>query len=268
MEDAENHELKVQEKKAQEVLATLPEEEKQLMTSVLELQKKRTDVYLEYLQELRQLENKYEAKYAPIFQERANLVREKPRYWLKVLKNNELSSSFVYDTDEPLLNHLVDIRYTSDPNIDSFTLEFEFSENPYIANTVLTKKYTLNGEKMNKAEGCEIEWKGENLTQKVTKVKKKGRNKGTKTKVVPSESFFNFFKSREGADEDSEDELEADMLTEEDFDLGTEFRDEIIPNSVLYYLNVRSDSDEENDETPQRMQVNGEGSQKPDCKNQ
>jgi len=207
-------ELKAQEQKALEAASLLPEEERPLIHSILELQKHRDQVYSEYLSELRQLENKYEEKYCEIYSERAQLLWNKERYWLTVLKNNELSSSFVYPQDEELLKYLADIKYYSDPQVDSFTLQFEFRENPFMHNSVLEKKYTLG--KPSKAQGTEIQWKEAQALEG---------------------GFFKYFESRVKKAVDSDEDMdEENLLAQEDFELGTELRDEIIPNSVLYYL--------------------------------
>ena len=79
------------------------------------------------------------------------------------------------------------------------------------------------------------------------------------TKTVPQESFFNFFKTIEMPDEkdlkkepkeeneDEEPEKDVGELMDEDFDLGNEFKDQLIPLALEYYLEV-IEEDEEDDE--------------------
>jgi hypothetical protein len=71
---------------------------------------------------------------------------------------------------------------------------------------------------------------------------------------VEQESFFNFFKTREMPDEkelaegkpakekedDEEGEPEKDVaeLMDEDFDMANEFKDQLIPLALEYYLEV------------------------------
>ena len=75
--------------------------------------------------------------------------------------------------------------------------EFEFSENDYFENDVLTKTYHLSnkldeddplgyeGPEIIRCSGCEIKWKKDmNVTEKI--VKKKQKHKGTGTGIVSS----------------------------------------------------------------------------------
>jgi len=82
----------------------------------------------------------------------------------------------------------------------------------------------------------------------VTKTKKKkGKGKKKTMVTVKCESFFNFFETvateqkpkKPAHDEDDEEEHdeEAEQM-DEDFDLGTTFRDDLIPLALEYYLGV------------------------------
>ena len=106
-----------------------------------------------------------------------------------------------------------------------------------------------------KCEGTEIQWKeGKNVTEK--KVKKKSKNKKsgaskTVNKVVECESFFNYFKTIEMPDEKDlkegdEDEEEKNLgdKMDEDFDLGNEFKDQLIPLALEYYMEVIEDDED------------------------
>lgn len=65
------------------------------------------------------------------------------------------------------------------------------------------------------------------------------------------ESFFNFFKTitmpdekevaegkapKEGGDDEEAPEKDAGELMDDDFDMGTEFKDQLIPLALEYYL--------------------------------
>ncbi len=127
---------------------------------------------------------------------------------------------------------------------------------------------TKNQNMIEKCEGTEIEWKdGKNVTQKKIKKKqkpKKGQPGKTITKTVEVESFFNFFKTREmpdedelagtkppkekEEDEDGEPEKDAAELMDEDFELANEFKDQLIPLALEYYLEVIQDEDDDGDD--------------------
>lgn len=101
--------------------------------------------------------------------------------------------------------------------------------------------------------------------------KKKGKGKKKSTVTVKADSFFNFFETVEtekkeeksadggkieeekvGDEEETEhDDYDRDPQAEQmeqDFDLGTTIRDELVPNGLEYYLGVvQEDSDDSND---------------------
>ncbi|KAI8382927.1 nucleosome assembly protein-domain-containing protein [Blakeslea trispora] len=175
-------------------------------------------------------------------------VKGIPEFWLTLLKNHPQIVETITEEDEGALKHLLDIRmsYMEQPG---FKLEFEFSENDYFTNKVLSKTYfyqdhAYGGDFVyDHAEGCTIDWKeGKDLT--VTVETKKQRHKGTnKTRVVkrtvPSNSFFYFFSPPVIPDEEEEiDEEEAEGLDaklEADYEMGEEFKDKIIPHAVDYF---------------------------------
>lgn len=93
------------------------------------------------MEELRALENKYETLYTPMYSQRSELVKQVPGFWLKVLKDNRMTATFIYEQDEPLLKSLLDIKCIEDPNSEKFKLEFEFAPNDFMENRILTKEF-------------------------------------------------------------------------------------------------------------------------------
>lgn len=280
MEGNDSQDLKAQHKKAEEELSKLPQYEKQKIQPILELQQQRNSLYSQYLIELRALEYKYDQDYSPLYSQRAEILKTFPGFWLNAMRNNPLVASMIFDQDYELLKNLTEIKLITEENSGNFTLEFHFKENQFIHNQVLSKKYVLTDDDAVKAgEGTEIKWKGANLTQKVKKTKKRGKGKKSGTKVEEVPSFFLFFKSMSEDDDEEEDEDEdgfGDTL-EDDFEIGREFRDELIPNAILYYLNVvdnlgDEDDDDESGEAetgkPKSKKVDGSGTEKADCKPQ
>ncbi|KAK6472691.1 nucleosome assembly protein 1-like 4 isoform X1 [Huso huso] len=187
-----------------------------------------------------------------------------PGFWITIFRNVDILSDLVHEHDEPILNHLQDIKVKfSDPGQPlSFTLEFLFEPNDFFNNAVLTKVYKMKSEpdqadpfsfegpEIVDCEGCLIDWKkGKNVTVKTIKKKQKHKGRGTMrtiTKQVPSDSFFNFFNpikvsgDGEALDEDSEFSLA------EDFEVGHFFRERIIPRAVLYFTGEAIEDDDDN----------------------
>uniref|UniRef100_A0A8C4N782 Nucleosome assembly protein 1 like 1 n=1 Tax=Eptatretus burgeri TaxID=7764 RepID=A0A8C4N782_EPTBU len=138
-----------------------------------------------------------------------------PDFWLTVFKNVDIISDLVQEHDEPILRYLKDVQVKfSDPGQPmSFSLEFHFEQNDFFTNMVLTKEYhmraepddipfSFEGPEITSCTGCKIDWKkGKNVTTKTIKKKQKHKGRGTVrtvTKVVPNESFFNFFNPPQG----------------------------------------------------------------------
>ena len=109
-----------------------------------------------------------------------------------------------------------------------------------------------------KCEGTTIGWKeGKDVTMKKIKKKNKKKNAAQKTitKMVEQESFFNFFKTIQMPEEKEltegkkgeEDEEEKDVgeLMDQDFETGNDFKDQLIPLALEYYMEVIEDDEEE-----------------------
>lgn len=150
-----------------------------------------------------------------------------PNFWLHILYSNPMLDFIIHDGDDDILKHLIDIRatYQSQPQF-AFILEFEFSENPYFENIILTKEYLLKmkfddvilyeGPEICRTIGCEIKWKSD------------------KKPVQPS--FLDFFSPPSLPTDvmDASYEQIKNVL-ENDFEIGNYIKDHIIPKATLYY---------------------------------
>ena len=113
---------------------------------------------------------------------------------------------------EPENNELA----TTIPNIDMFTLHFEFSPNNYFENKILTKTYyyqyipnnddfnplNFSEPKIYKSTGCPITWKNNNMNLCYDFIAKKQKNEATGAtrtifKKEKKDSFFQFFEDVE-----------------------------------------------------------------------
>jgi len=196
-----------------------------------------------------------------------------PGFWFQALGNHPVTGDFMTEEDAPALGALDDIKIEYDETYTSFVLTFEFKENAFFTNTVLTKKYTLtdildeSSPQLIDVEGSVIDWKeGKNLTVKEIKKKQKakaGKNKGqirTITRNVPKPSFFHFFATPKSNEEDHEEEEEEEadkeritLNEEEDFEIAHVIRTAILPNAILWYTGEAREDDydfgeEEDDE--------------------
>jgi len=207
------------------------------------LQIKITNVETQFFDEIQNLENKYMKMFNPLYDERKKIITgEKaklseeettwnyedgneyenledapqtaqnnlPDFWLEAFRSSKLLSSLVQEHDEPVFEHLIDIRCRlHDQKPYGYTIEFHFSENEYFTNTVLTKTYELICEKdetrpfllakgnFYKCLGCTIDWKkGKDLTVKLVKSKEEDKKSNVNrivTKEEEQDTFFTFF---------------------------------------------------------------------------
>jgi len=185
-----------------------------------------------------------------------------PGFWLTGLENLSTVSETITDRDSEVLEHLIDIRmeYLDTPG---FELIFEFEENEFFSNSILTKTYHYQAELgysgdfvYDHADGCEINWKSKEVNVTINIERRKQRNKNTKQtrtieKLTPTESFFNFFdppkppkrteeddeeekdEEDEEDEEDEDDDLEARL--ELDYQLGEEIKDRLIPRAIDWF---------------------------------
>ncbi|XP_013114095.1 nucleosome assembly protein 1-like 4 [Stomoxys calcitrans] len=186
-----------------------------------------------------------------------------PNFWLTIFRNTEILSEMVQEHDEPVLQKLTDITIKYDDE-HSYTLEFHFDKNDYFTNEVLTKQYFLKsaldedypfgfeGPEIYKCKGCNINWeKKMNLTVRTIRKKQKHKQRAavrTIVKLVPNDSFFNFFNPPEVSDDKEEIDEESQGILATDYEIGHFLRARIIPKAVLYYTgDVIDDEDEDDD---------------------
>lgn len=180
-----------------------------------------------------------------------------PGFWLTALENLPTVTETITDRDSEVLHYLKDIRmeYLETPG---FELIFEFNENPFLTNQILTKTYHYQAELgysgdfvYDHADGVEINWKSKEQNVTITIERRKQRNKNTKQtrtieKLTPTESFFNFFDPPKPPtneedvnedDEEDEDEEDEDLegRLELDYQLGEEIKDRLIPRAIDWF---------------------------------
>lgn len=190
-----------------------------------------------------------------------------PGFWLKALKAHHLVSDYIKKHDEPILKLLKNIKGRNFTDQHGYELTFSFEPNKYMETTELVKSYHLLEESiLEKTDSTKIVWK-EGMDPTKKKVKKKQKNKKTGatrtiTKTVDQESFFTFFQALTLPDSDAMDKLgkdEADEMAgkmDEDYDLGNDIMNDIIPEAFELYLGVvdkdysslNSSTEEENGE--------------------
>jgi nucleosome assembly protein 1-like 1 len=192
-----------------------------------------------------------------------------PGFWLRAMLANKTIASKIQEKDRPILQSLADIKLTQHTDGYGFDLAFFFDKNSYLKDSCLKKTFVMCKENViEKCIGQQIQWiSGADPTKQK---KRKGKGKKKSTVLVKAESFFNFFETVDadkpsnepGKDESSDDaeegketdaKLDSDdndpqaAQMEQDFDLGSAFRDDLIPQALEYYLGVVDDSSEDSE---------------------
>jgi len=201
----------------------LPAPVKKRLTALKGLQADYSQLELQFQEEILELEKKYLEKYRPLYNRRAEIVNgvsepqqnelekgraaeeengepaatetakedeestaasEKgvPEFWLTAMKNMIAVADLITSKDEEALKYLTDIRL-SYLDVPGFRLEFEFRENDFFTDKVLTKSYFYQQQAgyggdfiYDHAEGYDIHWnEGKDLTVKIET--KRQRNK-------------------------------------------------------------------------------------------
>lgn len=224
---------------------------------------------IEVGEELEEKDEEEEEEEEEDAEDAVSTVKGIPGFWLTALENLPTVSETITERDSEILQELKDIRleYLETPG---FELIFEFNQNEFFSNQVLTKTYHYQAELgysgdfvYDHANGSEINWKSKEQNVTINIERRKQRNKNTKQtrtieKLTPTESFFNFFdppkapQPDEDEDEEEEDEEDADLEArlELDYQLGEEIKDRLIPRAIDWFTGdaVGYDFPEEFDE--------------------
>ena len=210
-------------------IESLPTPVRRRVAGLKGVQKEHAKLEAEFQEEVLQLEKKYFAKFTPLYEKRAKIVngaaepteeevkageaedeedsakptKEEsttedqssesisgiPEFWLSAIKNQISLAELITDRDEGVLKFLTDIRmeYLDQPG---FRLIFEFAENEFFSNKIITKTYYYQEESgyggdfiYDHAEGDKIDWKsGKDITIRVES--KKQRNKSESATIT------------------------------------------------------------------------------------
>lgn len=167
-----------EDEECREYLLEYPLNQRRCVAALETLDKQRCQVEAEFRSEVQELEKKYLAKYQPLYDARAALIKgdrepqaseigelpedpvqevdEKgqavlqeaavkgiPLFWLTALQNHPALSEMITEADAAALAALEDIQVSHLEAGPGFRLQFVFGENAFFANRVLTKEYHL-----------------------------------------------------------------------------------------------------------------------------
>ena len=205
-----------------------------------------------------------------------------PEFWYKVLLNNQ--DIMLNERDKDVLKKLKLIKCTPEEN-GNFSLEFFFEPNDYFTNEVLKREFILDEDcDIKEIKSDEIQWKSDAMNTTIEIKQKKVKNKRTKqVKTIMKKekipSFFSSFKhfekkegeNKEEKDEEDEDEEGEELTIDDEYDMALQYKEEIIPYAIEYYLGIADDGedlpeedeeDEEEEEPEEKAKY--KGGKKPD----
>jgi len=180
-----------------------------------------------------------------------------PEFWYKCLENCQ--DIMINEKDKNILKKLKLIKCTPEEN-GNFSLEFFFEPNDYFTNEVLKREFILDEDyDIKEIKSDEIQWKSDDVNPTIEIKSKKIRNKRTKQiKTVQKKekipSFFSSFRNmvkkdddkgkNEDKDDDDDEEAPDEMTIEDEYDQALQFKEEIIPYAIEYYLGIADDEDD------------------------
>ncbi|KEG10187.1 putative nucleosome assembly protein [Trypanosoma grayi] len=183
-----------------------------------------------------------------------------PGFWLRALQHHVLSASLIEEHDEPVLEHLTDVRSgVVEGGYGSFAVVFVFSPNEYFEEESLMLGVVQKDDGVNIIRSP-LTWKpGKDVTVETITKKvggKRGKAAKTTSVTVSRPSFFSMFKEsakaaeNENADEDDDDDDDDDDNDEQIEQLLHVLHTSVIPCAVHFYTGEAPDgsSDIDTDE--------------------
>eukprot|EP00392_Amoebophrya_sp_AT5.2_P019272 g20038.t1 len=208
----------------------------------------------EYMRESMKLQQKFEKLQEPFLERRKEEILSDAApedFWLHVLQSHPVLMEEIQEWDLPVLKHLIDIRAENLPDDEGlgakgFKIIFEFSENDYLVNNVLTKTVRTEFVSAHLTEVVckqiameeELEWKvGKDVTVHFVKgkppkknAKKKGADK--KEPAVKKEERPSFFRTFFRTIDFDDLESLKDLLTKALQDMGVDPEEELDPEDM------------------------------------
>lgn len=158
-----------------------------------------------------------------------------PAYWMKCMEGSCRFDFVITRSDKLALNYITNILINE--QLHGFTIKYCFDQNPYFANLVLEKCYTLNENyTIRNIDSTKILWNSDevNLTLK--------EENGSYFPVVHSffNSFTSFSISSNNHDLGSSDFgvlfTDGNDCIDEEFSFGLFIKNDFLPKSILYYM--------------------------------
>lgn len=189
-------------------------------------------------EEILKVEQKYNKLRKPYFDKRNDLISKIPNFWVTTFVNHPQISTILEEEEEECLQYLTKVEVEEFEDIKSgYKINFEFSDNPYFSNKVITKEFHLAVSGDPASKNTEIKWKdGKNLLTMNTSSQTPNSTADRKRNGI--RTFFQWFTDNTDPSAD---------------DIAEVIKDDMWPNPLQYFLapdvsgENGMDSDEEDD---------------------
>lgn len=171
-------------------------------------------------EEILKIEQKFNNLRKPFFQKRNEIIQRIPSFWVTAILNHPQISGILEDEEEECLQFMQKLDVEEFEDIKSgYRIHFQFEENPYFENKVLTKEFNLGSSGETPVSmSTTIKWKPErDLTKMLPKKAMANRRK----RGLEFRTFFDWFT-------DNNDPINDDI--------AELIKDDLWPNPLQYYL--------------------------------
>ena len=267
------------EKQFVKILKNQPTDLQYQILAIKQLLMQRLKLENEYKHKYQEIQYKYSSQFKENYNKRNNIIKgdielnpnddiiknnninipnnnEKgiPLFWYKCFDNSSQLKNYLNEKDRIILKNLSSILCEEESN-GNFKIIFQFKEKdikPFFSNNELYVHYILD-EKLTikEIESSIINWTNDISNPSIILEKKQIKNQKTgeiieREEKTNCQSFFSIFKNiKKGINDKIDDEI-TDI-----YDLGYHIKEDLIPNSIEYYLNMMNtdiDFDNNSDE--------------------
>ncbi|KAI1726374.1 nucleosome assembly protein (NAP) domain-containing protein [Ditylenchus destructor] len=160
-------------------------------------------------EEILKVEQKYNQLRKPHFENRNNLIKSIPNFWVTAFVNHPQISRIITEDEEECLHYLTKVEVEEFDDIKSgYRIKFIFDQNPFFENTEIVKEFQL-GNVEPSSTTTEIKWK----------TGKKKLTNGVEDEIP--KSFFDWLTNN------------SDPIAD---DVAEVIKDDVWPNPLQYYL--------------------------------
>uniref|UniRef100_A0A2P2K3F9 NAP1-related protein 2-like n=1 Tax=Rhizophora mucronata TaxID=61149 RepID=A0A2P2K3F9_RHIMU len=179
-----------------------------------------------------EVEQKYNEMRRPVYVNRNEIIKSIPDFWLTAFLSHPALCDLLNEEDQKIFKHLESLDVEDFKDVKSgYSVTFNFKENPYFEDRMLSKSFTFSDDGTIKISGTNIKWKeGMGAANGVNQDKK-----GNK-RPLPEMSFFSWF-----------GEVEQKDILELQDDVAEIIKDDLWPNPLKYFNNEADEEDSDGD---------------------